>query len=435
VNTADFQVIVSATSGRVSGVDVFSANLVRGLLQLDRAGHILLTCPDDSPPDPMPLPADVPVERLPVNARTPWRTRWQTLIDYLEVRAPCIYIPNYDWQHSCVSPQLSAQVGIVGIVHSDDPQHYEHVARLGHYWNAIVAVSPAIAGQVSALDPTLVPRLVTIPYGVPVLDRLPERRLDPDAPLKIVYAGRLVQLQKRVLDLPNIVTALLDRGVPAELTIVGAGTEQGRLLDACRPLAARGAVRFLGTLPNERVLEVFEQSDVYVLTSDYEGLPVGLLEAMGRGCIPVVTDIRSGIPDLVREGVNGYRVPVGEIQAFTECLANLQRDVVLRQALASEAHHAVRMGGYCVEDMVRNYLGLFDRVLGEIQRGDYRRPAGKIRPLPWHRAEALFVDSLPAPFRSMTRAVKRALLRPVVGRAAKRILYRTLSRMSRGLTQ
>ena len=58
-------------------------------------------------------------------------------------------------------------------------------------------------------------------------------------------------------------------------------------------------------------MQILEQQDAYILTSEFEGMPNALNEAMARGCVPVVTDIRSGIPELVRYGVNGYRVPVG----------------------------------------------------------------------------------------------------------------------------
>ena len=126
------ETIVSLTSGRVSGVDVFSANLVRSLRARRLGAHILMTSHDDSSPDPMPVPEDLPVTRLRVGRRTSWRARWKKLVRYLEGQAPCIYIPNYDWRHSCISPRLSSRVGIVGIVHSDDPLHYEHVARLGN---------------------------------------------------------------------------------------------------------------------------------------------------------------------------------------------------------------------------------------------------------------------------------------------------------------
>lgn len=403
--TSDYNVILAVTSGRVSGVDVFSFNLVRGLQRLGIPAQIVLTKPYWQPRDPMPFPPDIPMQKLPVGKLDSWRTRWRAMIRYLEERAPCIYIPNYDWYHSCVSPKLSGRVGVVGIVHSDDPKHYEHVARLGGYWNAIVAVSPAIARHTAALDPTFASRLVTIPYGVEVPPRLPERQRGDGTPLRIVYAGRLVQEQKRVLDLPGIILALVGREIPVELTIVGGGSEQQQLLNACASLRVRGMVRSLGILPNDDVLQVFEQSDVFILTSDFEGLPVSLLEAMGRGCVPVVTDVRSGIPELVRNGVNGYRVPVGDIRKFAERLTTLQRDVGLRREMASQAYHTIRAGGYRTEDMVQSYVTLFQRVLEQAENGSYHRPRGRILPPP----SLTWKDRLPAPVRAMGRYGKRLL--------------------------
>lgn len=409
-----YQVILAATSGRVSGVDVFSCNLARGLQRRGIPAYIVLTGHHWQPPDPMPLPADIPVQTLPMGRYASWPAHWRAMVHYLERRAPCIYIPNYDWLHSCVSPRLSAQVGIVGIVHSDDPQHYEHVARLGRYWNAIVAVSQTVAERTAALDPSLAPRLLTIPYGVAVPPQLPARQSAENAPLKIVYAGRLVQEQKRVLDLPRIARALADQGAPFVLTFIGGGEDAEQVRAACAELEVQAHCRFLGILPNDQVLQVLAQSDVFILTSEYEGLPVSLLEAMGQGCVPVVTDIRSGIPEVVQDGANGYRLPVGDSPAFARCLARLQRDVALRQALAVQAHHTIHSGAFGLESMVEAYAGLFERVLAQAKAGAYRRPRAKVLPppaLPWQ-------GYLPAPVQAAGHYTKVILerVRAYVGR-------------------
>src|SRR5262249_24358432 len=127
-----------------------------------------------------------------------------------------------------------------------------------------------------------------------------------------------------------------------------------------------------------------EKHDVFLLTSDFEGMPIALLDAMGRGCVPVVTDIPSGIPELVHDGINGYRVPVGNVAAFADRLAVLQRDSTLRKAMALGAHETVCRGGYRVEDMATNYLALFRRVMEGAAAGAFRRPRGRIQtpPLP-----------------------------------------------------
>lgn len=414
----DYQVILTIPSGQLSGVDVFSCNLVRGLHETGTSTHILLTEPYRTAPDAAPIAADVPTQRLAADRDMSWMARWQAVIRHLEAQAPCIYIPNYDWRHSCVSPVLSDRVAIVGIVHSDDPQHYEHVTRLGRCWNAIVAVSPAIAQQVAGLDPTLTPRLHIIPYGVDAPEQPPLKDSKKDAPLRIVYAGRLVQEQKRVLDLARVMAALAAREVSAELTIAGSGAAEVQLREACASLTARGAVHFTGAMPNAQVLELFERSDVILLTSDYEGLPISLLEAMAQGCVPVVTDIRSGIPELVQDGVNGFRVPVGDVAAFCERLALLQRDATQRQEMGSAAHRTIVDGGYRTEDMVARYVELFEQVWREAASGAYRRPRGRILPPPALASEAGWKAALPGPVRRLGTWGKRTLapLREIVRR-------------------
>jgi glycosyltransferase involved in cell wall biosynthesis len=380
------RVIVAVPYWAMNGVNVFSANLVRGLCASGIAAQVLLTEQNTrlvSISEPlMPLPIDIPVDQLPVSEGASWGVHWAAMIRYLEERAPCIYVPNADWRHSVVSPKLSQQVGIVGVVHSDDPLHYDHVARLGRYWNAVVTTSKAIAERVVVRHPDLSPRSVTIPIGVPVIEHLPERRLDATAPLRIIYHGGLTQHQKRVLDLPRIAAALVERGVPVELTIAGDGPDRERLLAASQPLAERGATRFLGVVPHAQIPDLLAQHDVYVLTSEFEGMPNALNEAMGHGCVPVVTDVRSGIPELVQDGVNGFRVPVGDIQAFAGRLAWLQRNPVQRGAMAEQAHRTVMEGGYRLQDMVERYLALFQHVMRDARHGVFRRPRGKLLPPP-----------------------------------------------------
>ncbi len=401
------RVIVASPVWSLNGVNVFAANLVRGLRGRGAEAQLLLTWPEMPDPKPMPLPADLPVERLPVRGDASWPARWRAMIRYLEARAPCIYLPNYDFRHSCISPRLPGNVGIVGIVHSDDPQHYEHVRRLGRYWDAIVAVSPVIADRVAEIDPALGRRLSFIPYGVDAPTSLPERPARRGEPLRIVYAGRLVQRQKRVLDLPAIMAALAARNVPAEWTIIGTGSEEAALREACASLAGRVDVTFAGTLPNPHVWRAFAQSDALVLTSEYEGLPISLLEGMAQGCVPVVTDIRSGIPELVEDGITGYRVPPGDTDGFAVRLASLQHDPGARLRMAEAAHRTILAKGYRTEDMISRYVALFERVMAEAQSGAYRRPRGRMPRPP----ELTWRDAIPPRLSRTLAAWRRHLLR------------------------
>lgn len=369
-----FKVISCLTSGRVSGVDVFTAHLTRGLRQMGFDASILLTETDERVPDPMPLPSDVPIHRLPVSPEDSGRKRRRVLFSYLEDQAPCIYIPNYDYRHSIVSARVSDRVKIVGIVHSDDPMHYDHVYRLGKYWNAVVAVSDKIAEHSATLEKSIADRVYTIRYGIAPPPSVRGRQRSPETPLRILYAGRLEHAQKRVLDIVRVLDRLVEMGVPATLTMVGGGEARADVESLGRKHIEAGRLVLAGTLPNHRMGEKYDQADVFLLTSAYEGLPLGLLEAMSHGCVPVVSQIESGIPELVRDGMNGLSAAIGDIDGFASKLALLQRDSGLCERLSGAARDAIVRGPYSAEKMCAEYAKVFERIHDQAAAGLYRRP-------------------------------------------------------------
>src|SRR5258706_3817373 len=142
------RVIIGLPEAGLNGVSVFAAHLCRGLNAHGWPTSLLITqsglTPGGTAGPKFELPADTPWEGLPVHLADDWATRWEALIRYLEERAPCIYLPNHDWSMSVVSKRLSERVKIVGVLHTDLAVDYDHIRRLGRYWNAIVGVTEAI---------------------------------------------------------------------------------------------------------------------------------------------------------------------------------------------------------------------------------------------------------------------------------------------------
>jgi glycosyltransferase involved in cell wall biosynthesis len=399
----DWEVIVASPRWVLNGVNIFSEQLVRGLNSRGVRSHVLLTGSNEDDLKPLPLPSDIPFRHLPIRSWWSWEARWNCMIEYLRDRAPCIYIPNHDFAYSCVAPALPEDVGVVGVVHSDDPQHYAHARHLGRFWNATVGVSQAIVENLGSMEPGLQTRLRVIEYGVPAASKPMPRPADEDRPLRIIYAGRLVQEQKRVLDLPRIVDGLERLGVSATLTVVGGGADRKALESASAQWVDCGVIRFAGILSNADVIRELRAHDALLLVSDYEGLPITVLEAMAAGCVPVVTALRSGIPELVRNGENGFTVDVGDIEAFVERLATLQREPHLRERLSARAFETLHENGFTLDAMTERYLDLF-RVIGkELEDGAFRRPSGRVESVPWARPS--WKDRLPSGLR---RALSRA---------------------------
>lgn len=379
---APYSVVVSTPVWKVNGVNTFAANLVRGLLEKGVAAHLLVTHPPPFTRDALPWPDDLPVRELPASRCLTWPCRWRALADYLHACAPCIYLPNNDYRHSCALPGLHEDVAVVGILHSDSEEHYGDLDRMGAYWDAVVAVSAAIEQEAAHRQPGLRDRLHAVAYGIAVPRDCPARPSRPGRSLRILYAGRLDQHQKRVLDLPRIADALQARGVPFELSIYGDGPEEARLRSAVRSAASGQQIALHGAVPNDGLLRVYRDYDVFLLPSAFEGLPVTLLEAMAHGCVPVVSDIRSGIPEVVCDGENGCLAPPGDVAAFASALAELDADPDRRERMARAAHAAVR-GRYSVEAMTDRYLNVFDAAWAA-------RPG-----LSWRRAHP---DIVPPPF-------------------------------------
>lgn len=365
------RVIVGSPVWSLNGVNSFAATLTRGLAARKIDARILLTGVTYRERKPMPLADDLPLVHLPIPRFATWNARRGALAEYLESQSPCIYLPNHDFSHSGVTERLSPGIAVVGIVHSDDAQHYDHALRMGSTWNAVVAVSETIAEKVRRIPGISAERTSVIPYGINPSGDYPDRK-SSDV-LRVVYAGRLDASQKRVHDLLGIASLLVDRGVRFRLTIAGDGPERRRLEEEIHRRNLAPHVRLTGSVANDEIAAILSEHDAFVLTSAYEGLPISLLEAMGQGCVPVVSAVASGIPQLLRDGENGFVIPVGDLHGFARQLRALQESPRLREVIGREAWQTVAHGEYRADVMVDRYANLFQRISVESVRSGFKR--------------------------------------------------------------
>ena len=161
----------------------------------------------------------------------------------------------------------------------------------------------------------------------------------PDRP-RLVCVGRLCE-QKGQLILLEAARQLRDRGIGFELVLAGDGdmrAEVERLIDRH---GLKDQVRITGWITGEQVRQELQAARAMVLPSFAEGLPVVIMEAMALER-PVVSTTVAGIPELVRQGQDGWLVAPGDAQALAEALVQvLQADVEVLQAMGREARRRV----------------------------------------------------------------------------------------------
>ena len=100
--------------------------------------------------------------------------------------------------------------------------------------------------------------------------------------------------------------------------------------------------------------------DVFALSSNFEGLPLCVLEAMAAG-LPVVATAVGGLPTVIEDGVTGFLVPAGEPQALERALSRLRDDPALARAVGERGRAQV-WRVYGSQAMVRRYLELYASV-------------------------------------------------------------------------
>jgi glycosyltransferase involved in cell wall biosynthesis len=156
-----------------------------------------------------------------------------------------------------------------------------------------------------------------------------------------------------------------DRGVDAWLCMVGDGPDRERLERLAHELGVVRRCLFPGY--QEDVSPFYAAFDAVVLPSVNEGTPVSAIEALAAAR-PVVATRVGGVPDVVREGEDGFLVELGEPDELAERLERLARDPELR-ARMGKAGRARVLRRYAVERLVDDVDRLYRALLSEAAAG------------------------------------------------------------------
>ena len=258
-----------------------------------------------------------------------------------------------------VLPQLDPSIATLTIGHNDQETFYSPVRHYSKFLTRAIGVSELICRKY--IDECGMPfdRVQWIPYGVETSDSEPVTL--SAGPLHLLYVGRFENEQKRISDVVAVIKKLRESEIDFEFDLVGDGVEMANVRVALSSELKSGTVRVHGWLDAASVIETMRQSEVFVLTSAIEGFCISLIEAMANGCTPVVSDIRSGNKQLVKDGENGFIVPIGDVAAFVDRIKLLASD---RGSLSGMRTMAWQTGReYGVERMVNNYVACFERAI------------------------------------------------------------------------
>jgi glycosyltransferase involved in cell wall biosynthesis len=173
-----------------------------------------------------------------------------------------------------------------------------------------------------------------IPYGVPTPTPIARELTNEKDPLRVLYVGSLTQ-RKGISYLLSAIAMM--RGA-ATLTMVGRKVGSSKALDkACEQH------RWHPSLPHTEILALMREHDVFVFPSLFEGFGLVIGEALSQG-VPVITTSHTGGPDIMRDGKDGFIVPIRDAEGIAMRLLELYQDREKLKAMSDAARtHAAEL--------------------------------------------------------------------------------------------
>jgi glycosyltransferase involved in cell wall biosynthesis len=236
---------------------------------------------------------------------------------------------------------------------------------------ALIAVSPQVRDDLVALGVAPKERFVVIRLGIELDERVAgdssNGRADnrrylgiPGERFAVGWIGRMTAV-KRTDDILVAFKGLRDSGVDAVLCLVGDGPDRPELERRAHELGVIRDTVFLGY--QEDVAPFYSAFDALILPSSNEGTPVSAIEALAAGR-PVVATRVGGVPDVVRDGEDGFLVEAGDTDELADRLEQLARDPALRERMGRQGRERV-LPRYAVNRLVEDVDELYRSLLSE----------------------------------------------------------------------
>ncbi len=281
-------------------------------------------------------------------------------------------VKYWDMLHHWGGPYIVSFHGVDVSKFRDLPGYREKLQAVFHGARLVLARSRSLLEEVKALGcPEDKLRLNRTPIP---LERFPEqvRQAPADGAWRLVQASRLIA-KKGLFTTLKALQLVVPHFPRLKFTVCGQGPILEEFLATRDALGLKAHVEVLGWLNQEQLVAEYHQSHVFLhpsemtASSDQEGIPNSMLEAMATG-LPVVATQHGGIPEAITNGVEGILVPEKDAEALAEAVMRLLNDHEALQRMSQAAARSVRQNFGLVEQIAAledcYEAALADRVSG-----------------------------------------------------------------------
>lgn len=290
-------------------------SVVSNLLKFRSGNHktkaILLHNTKDNPSSRITedLPCDT-VIRIQYNGY--WHSKYQIARKILKHLTPnSILISNDGAIELPAIKLLQFQIPIVYILHGDNQHYYRTISENIEIISGIIGVSKHAVSNVAHMAQSANIKACQINFPVP--ENKNQRVID-NKKIRIAFIGALSE-SKGVLEFEKIIQRIEALNIQYHFNIIGDGPLKELLV---KTFNSNINISIKGNIINSQVLKLHTEHDILILPSKSEGLPVSIIEAMKSGVVPLASNIKSGIPELIQDGVTGYKINIGNEIEYAE---------------------------------------------------------------------------------------------------------------------
>jgi glycosyltransferase involved in cell wall biosynthesis len=181
-----------------------------------------------------------------------------------------------------------------------------------------------------------------------------ETRKAPNSEVRLVNVGRMYHVKNPKLLIESFYEALKEYH-EIILTMVGDGEEREAIETLVAKLKIKDKVILVGN--QENVETYLRNADIYISTSNVEGVPLSVLEAMACG-LPIISTKAGGIIDIVTNGESGILVEIGNKEEIKNAIIRFCKNSALRKKIGEKALEESQK--YCIKETVRKYEEIYE---------------------------------------------------------------------------
>ncbi len=223
----------------------------------------------------------------------------------------------------------------------------------------IRVVSSVIYDSIKNKFPNLKARVDILPIysGIQTLDGMVSR---DSRSISIFLASRLTK-EKRIDVAIKAFKPVSDKFTDVELVVAGDGSEKQTLLNLSKDLNLAEKIKFIGW--QNDLASHYRSSDIFLLTSEYEGYGMTLVEAGASGLPIVTTDVGIAKTDIFKNGENSFVCSVGDVDCLSKSLIDLITNEEKRKLFSERMKDSIKRVLITKEEYVSKYVDLLKKLL------------------------------------------------------------------------